>query len=393
MALTEMGIKAARPKDKEYMIGDGHGLWLLVRPDGKKYWRLRYWVGEKERKVSLGVYPIVSLKEAREKRDELARLRGRGMDPSEVLKERKTQTDLTFEAIAREWADKQLKGVTTDKNVRIVLHRLEHFVFPAIGDKEIQDITAPQLLTVFRGIEEQGKVYSAHQTAACCGRIFRYAIATGRAERDPVADLRGALQSYKKKHRAAIVEVGKIQQLLRAMRNFDGTRVVKAAMWFSAYTFARPGEIRKAEWGEIDLESAEWRIPAEKMKMRRPHIVPLAAQVVQLLRELYPTTGRGRYVFPSLRSSTGSQPMSENTVLYALRRMGFGPEEMTAHGFRGMASTRLNEMGWTPDVIERQLAHTEQNSVRAAYNHAEYLEERRRMMQAWADYLDGLIQK
>ena len=238
-------------------------------------------------------------------------------------------------------------------------------------------ITAPQILDVLRKIEEQEKNYTAHQVSQYCSRVFRYAIATGRAERDPVADLRGALKPCKTKHRAAIINVEQIKQLLLAMKNFIGTEVVKAAVWFSAYTFCRPGEIRMAEWNEINFDACEWRIPAEKMKMRLPHIVPLAPQVVKLLKDLQPITGRGRYIFPNLRAKTGNQPMSAN-------------EEMTAHGLRGMASTRLNEMGLLPDVTERQLAHVEQNSVRAAYNHAEYLQERRKMMQAWSDYLDEL---
>ena len=390
MALTELGVKSAKPRDKEYMLGDGRGLWLLVKPDGKKYWRLRYWVGDKERKISLGVYPTVGLKDARAKRDELCKIRDKGDDPAEVLNAKKNEVNLSFEFIAREWIDKQLEGVTTKRHVRSVANRLRDYVFPRIGDKNIKEITAPQILDILRKIEEQEKIYTAHQVSQYCSRVFRYAIATGRAERDPVADLRGALKPCKTKHRAAIINVEEIKQLLLAMKNFIGTEVVKAAVWFSAYTFCRPGEIRQAEWSEINFEACEWRIPAEKMKARRIHIVPLAPQVIQLLKDLQPITGRGRYIFPNLRAKTGNQPMSENAVLYAIRRMGFSNEEMTAHGFRGMASTRLNEMGWPPDVIERQLAHVEGNSVRAAYNHAEYLAERRKMMQAWADYLDEL---
>ena len=390
MALTELGVKSAKPRDKEYMLGDGHGLWLLVKPDGKKYWRLRYWVGDKERKISLGVYPIVGLKDARAKRDELFKMRDKGNDPAEVLNAKKDAENLSFEFIARDWINKQLEGVTTKRHIRAVRNRLRDYVFPKLGDKNIKEITAPQILDILRHIEEQEKIYTAHQVSQYCSRVFRYAIATGRAERDPVADLRGALKPSKTKHRAAIIDVEKIKQLLLAMKNFTGTEAVRAALWFSAYTFCRPGEIRQAEWSEINFDACEWRIPAEKMKMRRQHIVPLAPQVIKLLKDLQQVTGRGRYIFPNLRSNKGTQPMSSNAVLYAIRRMGFSNEEMTAHGFRGMASTRLNEMGWPPDVIERQLAHVEQNSVRAAYDHAEYLSERRKMMQAWADYLDEL---
>ena len=390
MALTETKVKNAKPRDKEYMIGDGQGLWLLVKPDGKKYWRLRYWVGDKERKISLGVYPIVGLKDARAKRDELFKMREKGNDPAETLNAKKNEANLSFEFIAREWIDKQINGVTTKKYTRGVTKRLCDYVFPTLGYKNIKEITAPQVLAVLQKIEEQEKNYTAHQVSQYCSRVFRYAIATGRAERDPVADLKGALKPHRKIHLAAIIDVEKIKQLLLAMKSFTGTKVVKAALWFSAYTFCRPGEIRQAEWSEINFDACEWRIPAEKMKTRKMHIVPLAPQVVQLLKDLYKTTGRGRYVFPNLQSNRGTQPMSANAVLYALRRMGFSNEEMTAHGFRGMASTRLNEMGWPPDVIERQLAHVEGNSVRAAYNHAEYLNERRKMMAAWADYLDEL---
>ena len=393
MALTETAIKAAKPKDKPYMLRDDRGLWLLIVPGGGKYWRLRYWVEGKEKKVSLGTYPSVTLREARERRDALHKSRAEGVDPAEVMRGKRSPSESTFGRMAQEWLDKQIRGVCTSKYVRDVLSRLERLIFPVLGERDIREITAPDLLRVFRDIEDQDKVYSAHQVSSYCSRIFRYAVATGRAERDPTADLRGALQPYKVEHRAALIDPGKIVQLVRAMNDFDGTPVVRAALWFSAYTFARPGEIRKAEWTEIDLEATEWRIPAEKMKMRRPHIVPLARQVVRLLSDLRGLTGRGVYVFPSLRSVKGTVPMSENTVLYALRRMGFDATEMTAHGFRGMASTRLNEMGWAPDVIERQLAHLEANKVRAAYNHAEYLAERREMMQAWADWLEGLTQE
>ena len=248
MALTELGVKSAKPRDKEYMLGDGRGLWLLVKPDGKKYWRLRYWVGDKERKISLGVYPTVGLKDARIKRDELFKMPDKGDDPAETLSAKKDVQDLAFESIAREWIDKQLKGITTKKHVRAVTNRLRYHAFPMLGNKNIKEITAPQILDVLRKIEEQEKNYTAHLVSQYCSRVFRYAIATGRAERDPVADLRGALKPCKTKHRAAIINVGEMKQLLLAMKNFIGTEVVKAAVWFSASTFCRPGEIRMAEW-------------------------------------------------------------------------------------------------------------------------------------------------
>ena len=393
LALTETAIKAAKPKDKPYMLRDDRGLWLLIVPGGGKYWRLRYWVDGKERKLSLGTYPSVTLREARERRDALHKSRAEGIDPSEALRGKKASPELTFGRVAQEWMDKQLRGVRSARYCAQVSGRLERCILPLLGNRDIREIMAPEILGALRLVEEQGKLNTAHLIRSYCSRIFRYAVATGRADRDPTADLRGALQPYKVEHRAALIDPGKIVQLVRAMNDFDGTPVVRSALWFSAYTFARPGEIRKAEWTEIDLKAAEWRIPAAKMKMRRPHIVPLATQVVRLLSNLRTLTGRGVYVFPSLRSSKGTVPMSENTVLYALRRMGFDATEMTAHGFRGMASTRLNEMGWAPDVIERQLAHLDANKVRAAYNHAEYLAERREMMQAWADWLEGLVTK
>jgi len=390
MALTELGIRQAKPQEKEYMLHDDRGLYLLVRPAGGKYWRLRYWKDNKEKKMSLGVYPTVTLKEAREKRDELRKDISNGIDPKEVLQAALASPQELFGEVTDEWFLKKIKNVNSKKHYTTVWSRVERFVLPAFGQKNIRDVTAQEILMLLRRLEDRGILTTAHRVMNYCSQIFRYAVATGRTERDPTADLRGALQPLKIKHRASMTDSTAIVQLLRAMEVFDGTYVVKCGLWFSTYTFARPGEIRHAEWKEINFEGAEWKIPAEKMKMRRPHIVPLAKQVVELLENLKPLTGHGIYVFPSLRSSKGTQPMSENTILYALRRMGFSRDEMTAHGFRSMASTLLNEQGWHPDVIERQLAHVEGNSVRAAYNYAEYLPERRKMMQAWADYLNSL---
>jgi len=390
MALTELAIKQAKPQEKEYMLHDDRGLYLLIRPAGGKYWRLRYWQSGKETKMSLGVYPTVTLKEAREKRDGHRKDISNGIDPKETVKQAATQAEQTLENVAKEWFEKRQKNVHTEDHCRHLWSRVERFILPALGSLQIKEITAPAILSMLRAIESSGTVYTAHKIMEHCSQIFRYAVATGVAERDPTGDLRGALQVQKTKHRASITEPSKIIQLLRAMDAFDGTYVVKCGLWFSAYTFVRPGEVRFAEWKEFNLEGAEWKIPEEKMKMRRPHIVPLAKQVTELLVSLKPLTGHGTYVFPNLRSSKGTQPMSENTILYALRRMGFSKDEMTAHGFRSMASTLLNEQGWHPDFIERQLAHVEGNSVRAAYNYAEYLPERRKMMQAWADYLDSL---
>jgi integrase len=390
MSLTELGIKQAKPQEKEYMLHDDRGLYLLVKPAGGKYWRLRYWQNSKETKMSLGVYPTVTLKEAREKRNELRKGISNGIDPKEAQRTTQNQPQELFEEITNEWFFKKVKSVRAESHYSKVWSRVERFVLPVFGKRSIRDITASEILMLLRRLEDRGIIDTAHRVMNYCSQIFRYAVATGRAERDPTADLRGALQPLKSKHRAAITDPVKIQQLLRAMDAFDGTYIVKCGLWFSAYTFVRPGEVRHAEWKEFDLEGAEWKIPSEKIKMKRPHIVPLAKQVIELLKSLKLMTGHGPYVFPSLRSSKGTQPMSENTILYALRRMGFSEDEMCAHGFRGMASTRLNEQGWHPDCIERQLAHVEGNSVRAAYNYAEYLPERRKMMQTWADYLDSL---
>jgi integrase len=390
MALTELGIKQAKPQEKEYMLHDDRGLYLLVKPAGGKYWRLRYWQNKIETKMSLGVYPTVSLKEARDKRDELRKGISNGIDPKKTAQDAVTQSQEIFNIVAEEWFIKKIKNVSSENYASTVLSRLERYVLPVFGQRSVREITAPEILVIIRQLEDRGVINIAHCIMGYCGQIFRYAVATNRAERDPTADLRGALQPLKSKHRAAITDPAEIKQLLRAMDTFVGTYVVKCGLWFSAYTFVRPGEVRHAEWKEFNLEGAEWKISEQKMKMKRPHIVPLSKQVIELLENLKPITGHGPYVFPSLRSSKGTQPMSENTILYALRRMGFSKDEMCAHGFRGMASTRLNEQGWHPDVIERQLAHVEGNSVRAAYNYAEYLPERRKMMQAWADYLDSL---
>lgn len=274
-------------------------------------------------------------------------------------------------------------------STRVKLHwLLESFAFPWIGARPISDITAPELLAVLRRVESLGKLETTQRLKRVCGQIFRYAVATGRAERDPSADLRGVLKTGKVRHRASITDPAKVGELLRAMDGFAGSLVVACALKFAPLVFVRPGELRKAEWAEFDLDAGEWRIPAERMKMRQPHLVPLSHQAVAILRELYPLTGSGRYVFPSIRSM--ARPMSENTITVALRRLGYTGDEMTGHGFRSMASTLLHEQGWPSDVIERQLAHAERNKVKAAYNYAEHLPQRRKMMQAWADYLDGL---
>jgi integrase len=383
--LTETKIKAAKPRQKPYKLSDEKGLYLLVNPSGGRWWRLKYRYGGKEKKLSLGVYPDVGLKLARDKRDAERRVLGAGTDPSAARRAERSATDATFRAVATEWLARQNLGSATHDKAK---WQLEQQLFPELGDKPIRAISAPDLLAVLRKIEVRGKIETAHRVKQRASQVFRYAIATGRGERDPAADLRGALTPLKPKNRAAVTHPAKVGELMRALHGYSGHPVTHAALRLAPYVFVRPGEIRAAEWTELDLEAAEWRISADRMKMREAHIVPLSTQAVAVLRDIQPLTGAGKYVFPSLR--TLKRCMSENTITAALRRLGYSGDEMTAHGFRAMASTLLNEQGFAPDVIELQLAHKERNKVRAAYNRAQRLEERRKMMQTWADYLDGL---
>lgn len=390
MPLTDLAVRNAKPSAKTVRLRDERGLYLEISPKGGKWWRLRYTFRGKENMLSLGVYPDVSLKDARERRDEARKLIANGTDPSAARKEEKAEAAaeaLTFEHVAREWYER-FKPKWSPSHSLDVIQRLEKNAFPSLGQLPIRDITAPELLAAVRLIETRGAVESARRVLQMCGQVFRYAIATGQADRDIAADLRGALPPAREKHHASITDPKGVAQILRAIDGYQGSMVACCALRLAPLVFVRPGELRHAEWSEIDLDKAEWRIPAEKMKMREQHIVPLSRQAVAILRELHPLTGAGRYVFPSVRTS--ARPMSENTVLAALRRMGYTKDEMTGHGFRSMASTLLNEQGWNRDAIERQLAHGERNAVRAAYNFAEFLPERRRMMQSWADYLDKI---
>ena len=390
MPLTDTAIRNAKSRDKQYKLSDEKGLYLLVKKAGK-YFRLDYRFTGKRKTLAIGVYPDVTLAEARQERDEARKLIKKGVDPSQHKKETKIMlqemTVNNFEAVAREWFEKK-RPVWAERHASTIIRRLELNIFPWLGTRPVKLITAPELLTVLRKIERRGAIETAHRIKQVCGQIFRYAIATGRAERDPSADLRGALTSTKSKNMAAITDPKKIGGLLRAIDGYDGHIITKCALRLAPIVFVRPGELRHAEWAEIDLDKGEWKIPGHKMKMKRPHVVPLSKQVIDIFRMIEPVTGDERYVFPSLRSTARS--MSNNTVNAALRRMGYSKEEMTGHGFRAMASTILHEQGWPSDVIERQLAHTEGNSVKAAYNHAQHLPERQKMMQAWADYLDAL---
>jgi integrase len=389
--LSKLLIDKTKPQAKTVRLSDGRGMYLEISPAGGKWWRFKYRFAGKERRISLGIYPDVPLAAAREKREEARRQVAAGIDPGEQRKAAKValveSTENTFEAIAREWfglfSTKWVKG-HADKIIR----RLELNMFPWLGSRPIKAITAPELLAVLRRVESRGANETAHRALQVCGRVFRYAIATGRAERDPSRDLSGALAPIQERHFASITEPLAVGELLRAIDAYKGAFVTRCALRLAPLVFVRPGELRAAQWAEFDFDKSEWRIPASRMKSRVQHIVPLSTQAVAILRELQPLTGRFPFAFPSVRSRF--RAMSENAVTGALRRMGYTGQDMTGHGFRSMASTLLNEQGWNRDAIERQLAHGERDAVRAAYNYAEHLPERRRMMQAWADYLEKL---
>lgn len=388
--LNHAAIARLKPKAKPYKAADRDGLYLLVKPSGVKGWRFDYRFAGRRKTLSLGLLKDVSLAKARAKLIDLRAALAEGRDPSvgrRAERERlKTAASNTFEALAREWLAKQIRfaPATTAK----VTWLFEGYLFPQIGRRPIGEIEAPELLAALQHIERRGRHETAHRTKQIAGQVFRYAIATGRATRDPSWDLRGALTPVKTTHHAAVTEPAAIGSLLRAIEGFRGAFHVWQALRLAPLLFVRPGELRRAEWAEIDEPAKLWRIPAAKMKAREPHLVPLSRQALELLRELRPLSGRGRYLFPSIR--TDKRPMSDGTMNAALRRLGYAHDEMTAHGFRSLASTRLNEMGFRPDVIERQLAHAERDTTRGAYNRAEYLPERVEMMQRWSDYLDEL---
>jgi len=393
MLTTAKIRKTHTPGPVPYKVRDRDGLYLIVRPNGARWWRYDYRLGDTRKTISLGTWPDVALDAARERLREARAQVADGVDPSQVrqaaeeARRRLQQTEHdTFETVATEWLAKQRKLApkTRYKNTWL----LKTFLFPEIGRLSITTIEPPMLLDALRKIEALGRIESTHRAKQIAGQVFRYAIAAGRATRDPSADLRGALETKTPRHHPAIIDPPAIGGLLRAIEGFTGSFPVAQALRIAPYVFVRPGELRAAEWAEIDLNEALWRIPAWRTKLRRQHLVPLAAPVVKLLQELHPLTGHGRFVFPSIRSD--KRPMSDNTLNAALRRLGYGQDEMTAHGFRTTASTRLNEMGFRGDVIEKQLAHEDANAVRASYNRAEHLDERRQMMVAWADELDRL---
>jgi integrase len=381
-------LRTAKSATKPKKLSDGKGLYLLLKPQGAALWRFKYFFEGAEKLLGLGAYPEVALKRAREKRDEVRKFVADGVDPSAVRKAQKVAQADSVEALATEWLIKQTN--LDPGTLRRHRQRLVKFIYPYLGKRPISSVTPPELLSPLRRIEASGKLDTAKRTRELCGAIWRYAIATGRAERDITVDLKGALTPAVSKSHAALTSPAQVGQLLRAIDGYVGQFATQCALKFAPLTFVRPGELRRAEWSEFDLDADQplWRIPGPKMKMRDDHIVPLSTQAVAILRELQPHTADGRYVFPSLRS--GARPMSENTVNAGLRRLGYTGDEHVGHGFRSTASTTLNELGWHPDLIELQLAHKERNKSRAAYNKAQRLEERRKMMQAWADHLDTL---
>jgi integrase len=392
MRLTDTAIRKAKPQDKIYTLTDGDGMYLEVTPNGGKWWRFKYRFDGKQKRLSLGTYPDTGLKSARDKRYEARKQLANGVDPASVRKVSKVMvtasTTESFEVVAREWIAKQ-SPKWAESHVTNILGRLERDVFPWIGERTTREIEAPELLSMLRRIEERGAVETAHRTLQNCGQIFRYAIATGRAQRDFTPDLRGALAQAVATHLPAITDPQTIGALLRAIDGYTGSFVTRCALQLAPLVFVRPGELRTAEWAEINLEQAEWNIPAEKMKMRQPHLVPLSTQAIAILQEIRPLTEQSPYVFPSARTRT--RPMSNNAILAALRRMGFGKDEMTGHGFRAMARTVLDEvLQIRPDYIEHQLAHAVRDPNGRAYNRTSHLGERRKMMQMWADYLEQL---
>jgi integrase len=390
MPLTELSIRNARPRPKLFKLSDGGGLQLWVWPDGAKRWRLAYRFAGKQRLLALGVYPTTGTKQARIAREDARRLLAAGQDPSAARKAAKAAdmaaTANSFAVVADELlAKKRLEGKAGSTASKI--EWLLAFARPDLGARPIAQVTAAEVLAVLKGVEARGRLETARRLRSTIGEVFRLAIATGRAENDPTAALRGAIASPVVRHRAAIIEPKGFGQLLRAIQGYEGAPETKAALQLLALTFARPGEVRAAEWSEVDLEAGIWSIAAHRMKMRRPHRVPLAPQTLALLRHIQLISGDGRFLFPSARP--GDRCMSEVTLNAALRRLGYGPDQMTPHGFRSAASSMLNESGlWHADAIERQLAHVDADSVRRAYARADFWEERVRMMAWWADRLD-----
>ena len=398
MPLTDNAIRTAKGSDKPRKLADEKGLYLLVNPSGSKLWRLKYRVDGKEKLLALGSYPEVSLRQARDERDAARRMMARDIDPSAERKQAKSKVtgEGTFGAVANEWLEQQRSNWTEGHTVT-VRSRLDRDVLPYLAARDINEIAAPELLALFRRVEARGAIESAHRVRTICSQVFAYAVAVGRAKRNPVADVDSkALKTPKPRPMAAVLKPLEVGALLRAIDSYRGTHVVRCAFRLAPLVFVRPGELRAAEWAEFDLDAAQWIIPAARMKLgqaakadsTRSHIVPLSRQALEVLRDILPMTGDGRFVFPSARSV--HKPMSENAITAALRNMGYSGDVMTGHGFRSIASTMLNEKGYNPDAIEAQLAHVPTGKVRAAYNRAKYLAERTTMMQDWANHIDAL---
>ena len=392
MTLTATAINAAKPRAAAYKLADGLGLYLLVTPNGSRLWRMNYRFLGQQKTLTFGRYPDVSLAKARDKRSAARESLADGIDPLDArkadIREAKARSEETFKAIGEEW----LARIEREGRARKTLEKMRwllEMAYPLIGNRPIAELTAPELLEVLRKVEVRGRYETANRLRSTFGTIFRYAIVTGRAHRDVSFDLRGALITPKPQHRAAILDPKALGGLLRAVDAHEGQPVVRLALKLLPHMFPRPGELRLAEWKEFDFETGVWTIPAEKMKMRRPHKVPLTPQVLDMLAELELLSGDSKYLFPSIRSA--DRPITDGTLNAALRRLGFGKDEVSAHGFRATASTLLNEMGkWHPDAIERQLAHVESNDVRRAYARGTHWDERVKMMRHWSDYLDRL---
>jgi len=399
MPLTDTTIRNTKPAEKPIKLFDGGGLFLLVTPAGQRYWRLKYRAAGKEKLLALGVYPDVTLAVARRKRDEAREKMAAGIDPAEAKKAEKRSARLSaensFEAVAREWHAKYGPTWSASHGARL-LRRLEVDAFPWIGGKPIADLAPPDVLDVLRRVEKRGALETAHRLHANIGQVCRYAVATGRAPRDVTADLRGALPPVQQEHMAAITDPKQVAELLRAIDGYQGTFPVLCALRLAPLLFQRPGELRAAEWCEFDLDAGVWEIPSDRMKRTKQgkasggaHIVPLPSQAIAVLRELHALTGNSRFLFPSVR--TKDRPMSDNTVNSALRRLGYDGDTMTGHGFRAMARTILDEgLGVPAAIIEAQLAHAVKDPLGRAYNRTAHLQQRREMMQRWADYLEQL---
>lgn len=385
--LTKTAIDNAKPKDKPYRLYDQEGLYLEVAPSGGKLWRLKYRFNRKEKRLSFGKYPLISLKEARDKARDAKKVLANGEDPAKT-KRAADATGATFKDVALDWWKKFMEP-NGGRYPAEVWRRMEREVFPFIGGMTLPEIDAPAILSILRRIEGRGTIETAHKIKSYISQTMRYGIANGLIYHDPARDLTGAIAPKKNRHLAAIVDPRGVGRLMRAIYAYEGSGVVKCALKMAALTFVRPGELRTAAWVDVDLNSSEWRVPAPETKMKRNvHIVPLSRQAVGVLQELHLHSGHGKFLFPSIR--TLDRPMSDMTVNAALRAMGFQQDEMTGHGFRAMATSLLSERGWTTDAIERQLDHVENNKIKAAYHRAEHLAERKDMMQAWADYLDEL---